>query len=129
VTLHERLSQAAELGLTVTLSPAELRELLEPGAVEVAKRADERPDLTVNEVAARLARPCSTVRAWVAEGRFAGSYKLSERDWRVPAASVVAFVEARQPAVPSPSGGRPVRRRKHRAAGGDADLSAWRRPV
>lgn len=128
MTLRERLERAVELGVTVALSPGELRELLDAAAVLVADAIPTR-DLTITEVSARLARPCSTVRAWVAAGRFAGSYKLSERDWRVPVASVTAFVEARRPAVPSPNDGPPVRHRRHRAAGGAVDLSAWRRPT
>ena len=127
MTLRERLARAAELGVTVALSPAEVKELLAGG--EPHSRGDEdSPDLSVGEVAARLNRPCSTIRSWVAARRFKGAYKLSPRDWRVPAAALRAFIEARQPAVPSPSDGPPIRRRTHRAVEGadSADLGAWR---
>jgi hypothetical protein len=132
VTLHERLRQAIELlppEAALSLPVRVMRELLDSAAHSNPSPGDDGHDLTVAEVAARLARPCSTVRAWVAAGRFAGSYKLSERDWRVPVASLVAFLDGRQPAAPTASDGPHVRRRTHRAAGGDVDLSAWRNPA
>jgi len=125
VNLHERLLRAAELGLTVSLAPAEVKELLARG--EPVSRGDENSlDLSVGELAIRLKRPRSTIRAWVAAGRFKGAYKLSPRDWRVPAAAVTAFIEARESAAPSPSNAPPVRRRRFRAVEREADLSAWR---
>jgi len=129
VTLRERLGRAVELGVTVALSPEELRELLGDGAPLVAE-AIPTHDLTVREVAARLGRPVSTIRAWIAAGRFESAYKLSERDWRVPVAAVTAFVEARKPLVVEGLEPAPVKRRpSRRAADGEAvDLGAWRKP-
>lgn len=129
-----------ELGLTVALTPEEVRELLDADAVLVAKGISTHSwtgpehDLTVTALAARLGRPVSTIRAWVKAGRFGPTvYKLSERDWRVPVAAVDAFVKARQPVGPGlestlePSS--PVKRRRRRGGEGEAvDLSAWRRP-
>ncbi len=128
MNLHERLRQAIELlppDAAVSLPVPLMRELLDSVACSESVTDDDGHDLTVAEVAARLHRPRSTVRSWVKAGRFAGTYKLSERDWRVPSASVAAFVEARRPAVTSPSTDSPVRRRPHRTAG-RADLAAWR---
>lgn len=130
--MHERLRQAIELlppEAAVSLPVPLVRELLDSVASSEPVPSDDSHDLTVAEVSVRLRRPRSTVRAWVKRGEFGPKvYKFSERDWRIPVASVVAFVQARQPAVPSPSEGLPVRRRTHRAAGDDIDLGAWRRP-
>ena len=91
--------------------------------------------LTVVEVAARLHRSTSAVRAWCAAGRFAGGFKLNNRDWRVPVEGLAAFITAQQP-KPSrqDAPGRPITTRKvsgptsPRARGTTApDLGAWRR--
>lgn len=127
MTLHERLRQAIELlppEVAVTLPVPLVRELL--GSVAHSERVpDNERDLTVAEVAVRLRRPRSTVRAWLKAGRFEGAYKLSPRDWRVPVAAVTAFVDKRRPEPESEPA--LVRRRAKRANSDDAaDLSAWR---
>jgi len=54
--------------------------------------AEVQVDLTVAELAQRFRRSPSTVRQWLESGQLEG-YKLFGREWRVPAAAVVAFQE------------------------------------
>jgi len=55
--------------------------------------ADRPPgrDLTIAEVAQRVGRSSSTVRAWCAAGRLRG-YKLRGRDYRIPPAALQEFL-------------------------------------
>ena len=53
-------------------------------------------DLTVAEVAARMHRDASTVRAWAKAGRFPGSYKLNKKDYRIPLAGLLTFESAQR---------------------------------
>lgn len=100
--LAERLPDGAALSLPRDL----LLDLLNGVAVAAEPATD---DLTVAQVAERLHRKASTIRGWCQEGRFTGVYKLNGRDWRVPPASVEAFLNGQRP-QPAP-----------------VDLGAWRR--
>lgn len=75
-----------------TVPCAWLRELLgdQPPADPDSTRVDV--DLTVAGLARLLGRAEPTVRAWVAAGLFPGAWRLG-REWRVPAAGVMAFQE------------------------------------
>ena len=55
-------------------------------------RAAERGDFTIAALAARFYRSASTIRGWCERGRFQDAYKLNGRDWRIPSASVDAFL-------------------------------------
>lgn len=55
-------------------------------------RGEVEVDLTVEQVAAELSRAPSTVRGWLGAGELAG-YKLRGREWRVPRASLRAFLD------------------------------------
>jgi hypothetical protein len=69
-------------------------------------------DLTVPQLAVLFGKAESTVRGWIEEGKFPGSYLLHRRQYRVPPAAVAEF--------------------QRRAANGSAsaepagDLSRWR---
>src|SRR3989442_14371586 len=102
MTLQERLRQAIDLlppEAALSLPVSLVRELLDSVSCPEPVSGDDCHDLTGAELAARLARPRSTVRAWVKAGRFIGAYKLSPRDWRVPETGLSAFFESRQAAL------------------------------
>src|SRR5437773_446399 len=114
VTALERLRRAAELlppGTGVTLSREALLDAL--GTPDVASPPAAPGDLTVAQLADHFQRSPSTIRDWCEHGRLGGAYKLNDRDWRVPMASVAAFV-AQQ------------RTSRHGAAA-SAGLGAWQR--
>jgi excisionase family DNA binding protein len=52
--------------------------------------------LTVNEVAARLKLSDNTIRRMCEANEFAGAFKAGDRQWRVPASSVEAYIARRQ---------------------------------
>ena len=113
----ERLREVAELlpaGASLTLTREALLEL---GAAESPREVAQADALlTVADIATRLTRATSTVRGWLEAGRFAGAYKLNGRDWRVPVASLTAYLEGQR----QHHGAAPVKldtwRRKRRAA-------------
>jgi len=91
---------------------------------------------SVAQLAAHLGRSRSAVREWCEQGRFgAAAFKLNGRDWRIPAAAVLAFTERqrrpspRQDAPSAKISPRPATRiHPRRARGGDdMDLGAWRK--
>jgi hypothetical protein len=84
---------------------------------ETASGAEGERDRTIEQVTAELGRKASTIRSWCAAGRFPGAYRLNDREWRIPSASVVAFWRA-QAAPPSPVSVPPA---------STGDLSDWRR--
>jgi hypothetical protein len=92
--------------------------LLEQLAEEASGPVPAAPlscDLTVTEFGSRFGRKGSTVRLWCEKGRVPGAFKLREREWRIPAASVELFRQAQgAPAAdpPKPTSG---------------DLGDWRR--
>jgi excisionase family DNA binding protein len=75
---------------------AALRQLA--AAIEAeGPAADPLPpaDLTIHQVAERVGRSASTVRAWCASGRL-GGYLLRDRDWRIPPARLAEFLAAQR---------------------------------
>jgi len=52
--------------------------------------------LTTAELGERLHRSASTIRSWCEAGRFAGAFKLSGKDWRIPIVALEAFVADQQ---------------------------------
>jgi len=111
VTTLEQLRDLAErlpVGGALTLPRDVLLEAL--GGTQACAAAVVG-DLTVADVASRVGRKPSTVRGWLEAGRFTGAYKLNGRDWRVPAGSLTAFLDAQ------------------RTSKGPQRLSDWRRSV
>lgn len=114
MTLAERLRALADAlpsdASSVTLTRADLLALAGDDATAI-----ERPvrDLTVEDVAAEVGRSPSTVRSWLIAGDLDG-YKLNNRDWRIPRASLRAYLEGQQSA-PAPHDS------------GDVDIGAWRK--
>jgi helix-turn-helix protein len=110
----EQLRELAERlpdGAALTLPKAALLEALAGGSSQTSAIAPAPPgDRTVAELAVQFHRKPSTVRGWLEAGRFPGAYKLRDRDWRVPAAALDAFLA--QERAPRPARG--------------ARLSAWR---
>lgn len=76
-------------------------------------------DLTVEEAARVLKRSPSTVRNWCAARRLE-AYRLMGREWRIPPASIRAFMKAQAEAF---------ERRKlgAKAAHKPYDITAWRK--
>lgn len=95
----------------VTLTRADLVALLDSAPDEAPVGNSE---LTAAEVAAEVGRAPSTVRGWLISGDLRG-YKLNGRDWRVPRASLRAYLE--EQSNPAPVG----------EPDGEVDISAWRR--
>lgn len=77
-------------------------------------------DLTISEIADRLDRSVSTVRAWCANGLLEGAYRLRGREWRVPSAALRGFLDRQ---------GQSKTGRVPRRTAGDigVDLTSWRR--
>jgi excisionase family DNA binding protein len=121
MNVASRLRQLAELlppDGAVTLSRGDLLRLVDDAADAAA---DASGSLTVEELAERLRRSRSTVRGWLADGRFPGAYKRGRREWRVPADDVAAF-EAEE-AERYRAG---QQREARSGTGGPADTSTWR---
>jgi hypothetical protein len=110
MNLADRLRELAErlpTGGSLTLTRDGLLEL----ATGAKRQPDELPsqaEFTISELAARFHRSASTVRGWCEHGCFDGAYKLNGRDWRIPQASIDAFVS------------------KQRGARSVVGLGAWR---
>lgn len=102
-------------GSAITLSRRAIGDLLDHLAPAATQRGEVR-DLTLPEVAERVGRASSTVRAWCNTGLMAGAYKLNGRDWRVPPAALDAFLRGQGE---DSSGTR-------RGVGAPRDLSDWR---
>lgn len=80
---------------------ATLRRLAD--LLDSATPVEPKGDLSVEQLAARLNRTVSTVRGWVAQGLFPGSYHLPSSEkcdkrgrkrlgaWRIPEAAIEAF--------------------------------------
>ena len=71
---------------------AALRQLAD--ALEAETPRDDV--LTSAQLGARLHRSASTIRGWCEKGKFAGAFKLSGKDWRIPIAALEAFVADQQ---------------------------------
>jgi helix-turn-helix protein len=76
------------------------------------------PDFTIAQVADRFGRDPSTVRGWLAAGRFPGAYHFRGRERRIPLAAVLAF-EDQQRTAPPP-------RKKPRSRHRKPKLGDWR---
>jgi hypothetical protein len=77
VTALEQLRQALELLPTGSALLLPREHLLAAIGARVQTRANvPAADLTVSDVATRLQRSASTVRAWLEQGRFPGAYHL-----------------------------------------------------
>lgn len=70
-------------------------------------------DLSCADVAKRLDRRPGTIRAWCQRGEMAGAYRLNKKEWRIPRASVRAYLDAQA------KQGRVVN-------AGPVDLGSWR---
>lgn len=80
-----------------TLVPADwvLAELERAGGTTgPSPTVETAADLTVDQVAEKLGRAPSTVRNWLGEERLPGAYRLRGREWRIPAATLQAFLQA-----------------------------------
>jgi Helix-turn-helix domain len=112
MSLADRLMELAKHmppGSSVTFTAESLLALLEGSPERPAP--ETTGDLSVAQIAAQLQRAPSTVRGWLEAGRFAGAYKLNDRDWRIPPDAFAAFYAAQRGAgTPQP-----------------VDLSGWRR--
>jgi excisionase family DNA binding protein len=62
----------------------------------IGKAGDVGEILTVSEVADRLRLSENTIQRMCDEGDFDGVFKAGDRQWRVPAASVEAYIARRQ---------------------------------
>ena len=108
--------EAHPVGSTVPLLREHALELLGEPAERIQPSALPPADLTAAELAARVQRNPSTVRAWLEAGRIEGAYLDSSRRWRIPVSSVLAFEAAERTGKPSS----PTPRRR------PLPLSAWR---
>jgi excisionase family DNA binding protein len=85
-------------GAQVTLSfstpvmPAPMSEFMSSSAT-MSKPTDATPELlSAEEVATRLRVKTNTVQKWCREGRFDGALSMGQAGWRIPVASVDAFL-------------------------------------
>jgi len=116
---------------------AEVAECLSELAAE-DRSPPAAPDLSVAQLAERLGRSASAVRAWVETGLFEGAYRLpgAKRPgaWRIPPRALVSFTEQRRPtARPEDGLGRAIATRVRTKVrpprarpGALPDLGAWR---
>ena len=85
-------------------------------------KSTELADLTAEEVAEYLGRTAACVRGWCREEKLEGSYRLNQREWRIPRESLRAYLDVqakRERAGPT----------RPRPPNGEADLSAWREEI
>jgi excisionase family DNA binding protein len=130
MTLADRLRTIAEAlppAGSVTLTRTDLVDLLAAdGAAEAtgSPRTAEQPavDLDVPQLADLFGRGASTVRTWIAAGRFPNAYRLHGREWRVSRSDVEAMQAAGREA-------HHTRTRRPTRTDAPADLSAWRQHV
>ncbi len=108
--LRSWLETFAEAGALVPAS-----EVLKRLPVGTDSPHESVGDLTLEQVATEVGRAVSTIRTWCNSKKLAGAYRLNRRDWRVPRASLRAFLDAQ---------GREVDR--DQVHGGDADWGDWR---
>jgi excisionase family DNA binding protein len=101
---------------SVTLTVATLRGWMEEAPSESSSVDGIRIDLTVEQVAEKLNRSPSTIRGWLAADRLPGAYRLRGREWRIPLATLQAFLKRE-------AGGADV---EPRLAAGKIRLGAWR---
>lgn len=97
----------------VTVPATWLRELL---------AGDETPlvDRDCAAVAALLGRKPSTIRAWAAQGRFPGAYRLHDREWRFPIEAIRGF-RPQSDRDPDPAGPAAMKLAKRAV-----DIGGWR---
>jgi excisionase family DNA binding protein len=95
-----------------------IRERLEDPEYEVDGL---KVDLTVEEAAEAFGRSPSTIREWCKAGAIEGTYKLQQREWRIPRNSLEAF-QAKQRTQP------PMAKQRFKK-GKEADLDAWRKEI
>jgi hypothetical protein len=115
----QALASALLAGSSVSIPREWLLDLLQgaPAAPDQQGIA-QRADLTVAALAARFGRKTSTVRGWLERGLFPGAYRFQGREWRVPAAGLVAFeADQRKPSNPE---------RRGIKESSVADLDDWR---
>ena len=65
-------------------------QLRQPDAVQ----ADGVGDLSCADVAKMLSRTPGCIRGWCKSGEFARAYRLNGREWRIPRASLRAYLDA-----------------------------------
>ena len=87
-------------------------------SLELVRTGDVDVDLTVQAVARLFGRAESTIRTWALAGRLPGAYRLRDREWRIPVASVRAMQTAEQ--------SKRQQRPQSSSSRGTADLGAWR---
>jgi hypothetical protein len=75
---------------------------------------DPLADLSCAEVGAALGRSPSTIRAWCTRGDMPGAYRLRQREWRIPRASLRRYLDQQATGAESHVAAEPV------------DLTAWR---
>ena len=80
----------------------------------VAPKSDGLADLSCDVVAKQLGRKPGTIRGWCARGEIEGAYRLNDREWRIPAASLRAYLDK-------------AAERKDPRNGAAPDLGSWRR--
>lgn len=118
------LLEAVPPGGAVTLPRAAVAEWLEEDGQELPHDA-QRPiaDLTAEEIAQQFDRTPACVRGWCRAGRMPGAYRLNGREWRIPRATLAAYLEAERSGAnrTSPSSNPPT------LPSGAVDLGAWRR--
>lgn len=78
-----------DLELTFRTTVGELRQMLLAGAAQAGRK-----DLSLEEFAARIDRAVSTARGLCSRGLVPGAYKLNGRDWKIPEASLDAYLNA-----------------------------------
>ena len=120
MTLHDRLRQIVDAmpdSGTVTLPVSELRAWLEEDIDTADSDRNHLADFTCKQLAAELGRTSACIRGWCSAGKLAGAYRLRDREWRIPRASLERFLDAERTRAPKP-------RRTSQAK--PVDLGAWR---
>lgn len=117
---HERLQRLADAllpGQSVTFTLSDIQTLIQ-GLGEPATRTEVAglADLTVEQVGQQFGRSPSTVRGWLSQGLLTGAYRLQNREWRIPVATVRAFLDRQREGKQEPQSG----------ARAPTDLGAWR---
>lgn len=106
------MAQAMPEGSSVTLP----REAILEALGDESPVQTPPPDYTVRQLAERFGRSLSTVRGWLAAGKFPGAYRLRGVEWRVPPEGLRSFEETERRGAEPHRGARQSR----------GSLSDWR---
>jgi len=87
------LVDALPAGSSITLTRADLVNLLDPDDNPTLAADLDGRDYSVLDLARLLGRGESTIRTWLGRGEIPGAYRIKGKEWRVPRAAWREFLD------------------------------------